>query len=586
MPINSVTELVRSRADSHGDKRIYTFLKNGETEAGDLSFAEVDRISRAVAATLQETTAAGERVLLMYAPGLDFITGFLGCLYAGVVTVPAYAPNPVRPERYMPRLSAIAASAGTSTILTTSDQASRLQPLMREFKAFESARILESDKLDPSEAGNWKPAPTHAGTLALLQYTSGSTSKPKGVMVSHGNILHNLAFIHDREANDTNSISVTWLPSFHDMGLLEGILSPLYGAYPLYLMSPLAFIQRPVRWLNAISTYHATNSGGPNFAYEFCTQAISEEQRAGLDLSSWRVAYNGSEPVHMETMQKFSNTFSPCGFSIDAFCPVYGLAESTALAAGTHRETNPFQQTPGHFGARTVECGKADGNSRILAVDPETRIECAAGIEGEIWLAGPSVAQGYWNDPEETDRVFNAYLAEVGEGPFLRSGDLGYLIDGGVYITGRIKDLIILRGRKLFPQDIEYSAARAHPLIRQQGVSAFSIHDGNAEHLVVLAELDQRRAKKAEMDAGDSSTQGTTEYKEIAHAIVETVSREHEARVTTALLLPPGQIARTSSGKIQRFLCRERFLAENMDVLFRWDTSERAKSIVKAASQH
>lgn len=585
MPINSVTELVRSRADSQGDKRIYTFLKNGETEAGHLSFAEVDRASRVVASTLQETTAAGERVLLMYAPGLDFITGFLGCLYAGVVAVPAYAPNPVRPERYMPRLSAIAASAGTGTILTTSDQASRLQPLMREFKAFESARILESDQFDPSQASNWKSVPTRTETLALLQYTSGSTSEPRGVMVSHGNILHNLAFIHEREANDTNSISVTWLPSFHDMGLLEGILSPLYGAYPLYLMSPLAFIQRPVRWLSAISTYHATNSGGPNFAYEYCTQTTSDEQRAGLDLSGWRVAYNGSEPVHMETMQKFSNVFSPCGFNINAFCPVYGLAESTALAAGTHCETSPFQQASDHSGASAVDCGKADGNSRILAVDPETRIECADGIEGEIWLAGPSVAQGYWNDPDETGRIFNAYLADSGEGPFLRTGDLGYLIDGGVYITGRIKDLIILRGRKLFPQDIEYSVAHAHPLIRQQGVSAFSLHDGNTEHLVVLAELDLRRAKKGEMDAAAPSTQAIMDYKDISHAIVEIVSREHEARVTTTLLLPPGQIARTSSGKIQRFLCRERFLAESIDVLFRWDTTDRAKSIVMTPSQ-
>lgn len=584
MPIKSVTDLVRSRADSHGDIHIYTFLKNGEIEAGHLDLAEVDRASRAVAATLQETTTTGERILLMYAPGLDFITGFLGCLYAGVVAVPAYAPNPVRPERYMPRLSAIAASAGTGTILTTSDQASRLQPLMREFKAFESARILESDQFDPSSAGNWKPVPTHAETLALLQYTSGSTSDPKGVMVSHGNILHNLAFIHEREANDTNSISVTWLPSYHDMGLLEGILSPLYGTYPLYLMSPLAFIQRPVRWLSAISTYRATNSGGPNFAYEYCTQAINEEQRAGLDLSEWRVAYNGSEPVHMETMQKFSDAFSPCGFNIDAFCPVYGLAESTALAAGTHRETSPFQQESNHSQASVVDCGKTGWNSRILAVNPETRIECTDGVEGEIWLAGPSVAQGYWNDPDETDRVFHAYLADSGEGPFLRSGDLGYLIGGGVYITGRIKDLIILRGRKLFPQDIEYSAAHSHPLIRQHGVAAFSIDDGNTEHLIILAELNLRQAKKTGIDHGNTSSQATTNYQDIAHAIVQAISVEHEARVTTVLLLPPGLIARTSSGKIQRFLCRERFLAGNITGLYRWDTTDREKTIVNTAS--
>jgi acyl-CoA synthetase (AMP-forming)/AMP-acid ligase II len=586
MPINSVTELVRSRADTHGDLRLYTFLKNGEEYAGHLTLADVDRQSRAVAAVLQETTSTGDCVLLMYAPGLDFITGFLGCLYAGIIAVPAYAPNPVRPERYIPRLSSIAASAGTSTILTSSDQAGRLPQLLHEFEVFESARILATNQIDASSAENWKPVQADSDTLALLQYTSGSTSDPKGVMVSHGNILHNLAFIDEREANEAGSISVTWLPSFHDMGLLEGILSPLYGTYPLYIMSPLAFIQRPVRWLSAISKCRATNSGGPNFAYEYCIQMISEEQRADLDLSSWRVAYNGSEPVHMDTMKKFSAAFKTCGFRFEAFCPVYGLAESTALAAGTHRSTSPSQQISGKSNTRTVSCGKAEMNSRVLAVDPGSRLECNAGVEGEIWLSGPCIAQGYWKNPEETDRVFNAYLADSGDGPFLRTGDLGYLRDGEVYITGRIKDLIILRGRKLFPQDIEYSAAFAHPMIRQNSVAAFSVEDGNSEHLVILAELDLRRKRKNLMSGKASPDQSNGDYLEIAQSIVETVSREHEARISTALLLAPGQIARTSSGKIQRFRCRERFLGQGIEALYRWDIAKKAGAVTEPASQH
>jgi acyl-CoA synthetase (AMP-forming)/AMP-acid ligase II len=572
MPFKSVTQLIRSRAESAGDALACTFLQNGETEAGRLSYADIDLGSRAVAAALQEISSVGDRVLLMYPPGLEFITGFLGCLYAGIVAVPAYAPNPARPERYMQRLSAIAESADARIFLTTSDQASKLPSLIHGLKPFESASIIETDRLEPSLSESWKPVTTRTDSLALLQYTSGSTAEPKGVMVSHGNILHNLKFIYEREANDVNSISVSWLPSFHDMGLLEGILSPIYGAYPLYLMSPLAFVQRPVRWLKAISKFHASNSGGPNFAYEFCTQSVSDEQRLDLDLSNWRVAYNGSEPVHMETMKKFSKAFSPCGFRFSAFSPVYGLAESTALAAATQRGAGPVEMTVNGHQKHTVACGESDKDSQILVVDPHSRLQCNPGEEGEIWLAGPSVAMGYWNDAEQSERIFNAFLADTAQGPFLRSSDMGYLIDNDLYITGRIKDLIILRGRKLFPQDIEFSATRANPLIRNHGVAAFSIEDGHTEHLVILAELDTRRLKKTEIGDAAKSGGSLPDFQRISLDLVETISREHEARVSTALLVPPGQIARTSSGKIQRYTCRDRFLAGTIDFMFRWDT--------------
>lgn len=288
----------------------------------------------------------------------------------------------------------------------------------------------------------------------------------------------------------------------------------------------------------------------------------------------------------MDTMKKFSTVFKSSGFRLEAFCPVYGLAESTALATGTHRSTNPSQQISGKPTTRTVSCGKAEINSQVLAVDPESRLECNAGVEGEIWLAGPCIAQGYWNNPEETDRVFNAYLADSGDGPFLRTGDLGYLLNGVIYITGRIKDLIILRGRKLFPQDIEYSAAFAHPMIRQNGVAAFSVEDVNSEHLVIMAELDLRQTRKDRIGGKSNPHKTNEDYQDIAQSIVETVSSEHEARVSTALLLPPGQIARTSSGKIQRFRCRERFLEQDIEALYRWDTAKRAGTVTESASQH
>lgn len=573
--MKSVTELIRNRADSYGDRLAYTFLKNGESEAAQLSYAEIDDKSRLVAAALQEVSTIGDRALLMYAPGLDFIAGFLGCLYAGVVAVPAFSPNAARPEKYMPRLSAIAHSASTSIILTTSDQASRLPQLFSGLSSLQSTTTLETDRIDLSLSDSWKPVPTNENTIALLQYTSGSTSEPRGVIVSHGNIMHNLEFIHEREANGPDSVSVTWLPSFHDMGLLEGILSPVYGAYPQYLMSPLAFIQRPVRWLRAISNYRVTISGGPNFAYDYCTQAINKEQRADLDLSSWQVAYNGSEPVHFETMKKFNQAFNPCGFSFNAFCPVYGLAESTALTTATKCGTGPIQQTFGKSQTRAVASGSPDSHSRILVVDPANHRECNEGEEGEIWLAGPSVAKGYWNNPQRSDEIFNAFLADTNEGPFLRTGDLGYLVEDKLFITGRIKDLIILRGRKLFPHDIEYSAAQAHDLIHKQGVAAFSIEADGTEQLVLLVELDLRQIKKASITDKASPVPSAINYQSIALDLVDAISREHEARVSTTLLVAPGQIARTSSGKIQRFRCRQRFLDNAIDVMFRWDTAGR-----------
>ena len=573
--MESVTELIRNRADTYGDRLAYTFLKNGESEDAQLSFADIDNRSRIVAAALQEITTIGDRILLLYSPGLDFITGFLGCLYAGLVAVPAFSPSSARPEKHLSSLSSIIKSANTRIILTTSDQASKILFLLRGLKSFQSTTILKTDRLEPSLSATWKPVPTNKDTIALLQYTSGSTSKPKGVMVSHGNILHNLDFIRERESNNTNSISVTWLPSFHDMGLLEGILSPIYGVYPQYLMAPLAFIQRPIRWLRAISNYHASISGGPNFAYDYCTQAIGEEQRAGLNLSSWRVAYNGSEPVRIETMKKFSRAFSPCGFRFNAFCPVYGLAESTALATATKCGTGPTQLAINISQTHAVACGNPDRISRILVVDPAKCRERTNGEEGEIWLAGPSVAMGYWNDPERSERVFNAFLADNDQGPFLRTGDLGYLVDGKLFITGRIKDLIILRGRKLFSQDIEYSASHAHTFIHKQGVAAFSIEVDNTEQLVLLAELDLRQVKRVVTGGKALSIPSSIDYQSIALDLVEAISREHEARVSTTLLVAPGQIARTSSGKIRRYLCRERYLTNGIDFMFRWDTATR-----------
>ena len=571
--MKTVTELVQQRADNYGERLAFGFLKNGEFEAGRLSYAELDYRSRTVAARLQQISNPGDRVMLMYSPGLEFISGFLGCLYAGVIAVPTSSPGPARLEKILPRISVIAENANTGIILTGSDQTDKLAALVRESKSLRAATIIPTDRLDPSLADHWNPVPSSKSSIALLQYTSGSTAEPKGVMVSHGNIMHNLEFIHEREASSLESTSVTWLPPFHDMGLLEGVLSPIYGIYPQFLMSPLAFIQRPVRWLQAISKYRATTSGAPNFAYQYCVETIRKTQREGLDLSSWRVAYNGSEPVNMETMKNFASTFHKNGFDFDAFCPVYGLAESTALATGTACGSGPAQRRLNGGRNETVTCGQAGKNSDILVVDPVSCQKCGQNEEGEIWLSGPSVARGYWNNPVQTDETFGAFVADSDEGPYLRSGDLGYLVDGNLYVTGRIKELIILRGRKLFPQDIEHSASRAHALIHNRNVAAFSIDVEQGEQLVLLAELDLRQVKKLVTGGKALSVPLSIDFQAIAFDLVQAISNEHEVRVSTTLLMAPGQIPKTSSGKVQRSLCRNRFLETNIDYMFRWDTT-------------
>ncbi len=576
--MKSVTELIRKRAETTADRLAFTFLKNGESEAARLSYAELDLNSRKIAGALQQISAPGDRVLLMYPPGLDFISGFLGCLYAGVIAVPAFMPNPVRLDRQMSRLLSIAHSAGTQIVLTTSEQSTLLESQFSRFEALSSTTILSADGLDNAMAHACKVAPATTQTIALLQYTSGSTAEPRGVVVSHGNILHNLAFIQEREANNPHSVSVSWLPSFHDMGLLEGILSPIYGGYPQFLMSPLAFIQRPLRWLRAISRYRASISGGPNFAYEYCIQSVSDDQLEELDLRSWQVAYNGSETVHAATMENFARKFERCGFRYEAFCPVYGLAESTALTTATRCGAGPCLMPGSGERELAVACGRRDSDSQIIIVDPDTCTEREAGREGEIWLAGPSVAQGYWNDAELSRQVFDAFLADTGDGPYLRTGDLGYLVDERLYVTGRIKDLIILRGRKLFSQDIEFTVARASDAVRKQGVAAFSIKADKNEQLVLQVELDTRRLKRSLANGNDLAETPTVDYESIATAIIESVSREHEASVSTLLLLEPGQVAKTSSGKIRRYLCRQRFLSGEIDPLYRWDLAPAAQT--------
>ena len=574
---STLIELLRWRATHQPDQRAYTFLVDGETEEVHLTYGELDLRARAIAAQLQQMGATGERALLLYPSGLEFITAFFGCLYASVVAVPTYPPRRNRPDE---RLQAIATDSQATIALTTTAILSDIERLLIHTPEVKNWRWLATDQPRRNWALKWQVSPLTSGeTLAFLQYTSGSTGTPKGVMVTHGNLLHNEQMIQKAFGHTSQSIFVGWLPLFHDMGLIGNVLQPLYLGTPCILMSPVIFLQKPVRWLQAISRYKARTSGGPNFAYDLCVRKITPEQRASLDLESWEVAFNGSEPVRAETLEQFAATFESCGFRREAFFPCYGMAEATLFISGGPRtappvyfhvdgvalEQNKLLSSKEQEGVRTiVGCGQNWLDQKIIIVDPHTKTRCATEQVGEIWVSGRNVAQGYWNQPSETQQTFHAYLADSGasrpapllgiNGPFLRTGDLGFLKEGQLFVTGRLKDLIIIRGRNYYPQDIELTVEKSHPALRLGCGAAFSVEVKGKERLVVTQEVKRFYLQKLDV-------------KEVVRAIRRAVSEQHELRVYAVLLLKTGTIPKTSSGKIQRHACRAGFLNGSLTVV-------------------
>ncbi|GAA6624132.1 amino acid adenylation domain-containing protein [Scytonema sp. NUACC26] len=561
----TIVEVLRARSSKTPHTQAFTFLEDGETLESTLNYHELDRRSRAIAAQLQTLGLSGERALLLYPPGLDYLTTFLGCLYAGVVAVPAYPPHN---QRNTPRVQAIISDAQTCVALTTTTLLSKLQSLLAQKRNLEDLQWLTTDNLAQGIEDSWEHPAIHQDSLAFLQYTSGSTGIPKGVMVSHGNLLHNSEYIKQAFELTPESVSVTWLPSFHDMGLIDGIIQPLYTGFLGVLMPPGAFIQRPIRWLQAISRCRATHCGGPNFAYELCVNKITLEQRETLDLSSWRSAYSGAEPIRQETLEKFAAFFKPCGFQSSFFYPCYGMAEATLMVSGGDVKDEPIyctvqaealEQNQVVEASENTEnvrylvgCGRSWLDTKIVIAEPESLTLCASDRVGEIWVSGSSVARGYWNRKEETEQTFHVYLRDTGEGPFLRTGDLGFLHNGDLFITGRAKDLIIIRGRNLYPQDIELTAERSHSSLRSSSNAVFSVEVGNEERLIVVQELEFRA--KPNID-------------EAIAAIRQTVTEEHEVEVYAVVLIKPGSICKTSSGKIQRRATKADFLAGKLDVV-------------------
>jgi amino acid adenylation domain-containing protein len=570
--LTNIVEILQWRAVCQPDEKAFIFLCDGEEESAHLTHKELDAKARVIATLLQSYTL-GERVLLIYPTGLEFIAAFMGCLYAGAIAVPVYPP---RHNQSMARLQAIMEDAQATVALTTLDVLSIVKQQFIQIPILQTLQWIATDYCNNQLIHSWRNPVFESDTLAFLQYTSGSTGKPKGVMVSHGNIMHNQSVIQFCRQPTNRSIGLSWLPLFHDLGLIGFVLHPLYSGITSILMPPASFFQKPFRWLQAISRYKATISAGPNFAYDLCSQKITSEQMALLDLSSWEVAFNGAEPIHAETIERFSETFRACGFRREAILPCYGMAETTLIVSGGPKKAPPVMRAFDAVALKNnrivsesqkhnktqiyVSSGLPYKDFQVIIVNPDTLSRCRLDQVGEIWIAGPSITKGYWKQIEETERSFHAYLSDSGDGPFFRTGDLGFIQDGELFVTGRIKDTIIIRGQNHFPSDIEWSVGKCHEALLQGSCAAFSIDIGGKEHLVITQEVKRSYLR-------------TLDSKEVFLAIRQIVLENHGLEVHSALLLRPGSIPKTSSGKIQHYVCRARYLEGSLNIVADWSVS-------------
>jgi acyl-CoA synthetase (AMP-forming)/AMP-acid ligase II len=553
------------------DQLAYLFLGDGEVESARLTFAELDLWARSVAVQVGDLAAIGDRALLLYPPGLEFVKAFFGCLYAGVIPVPAHPWS----RHHVHRLISIVENAAPSLVMTTADLEDQLSSETRS--SWKSGRLhwIATDTLNVAAAAKWTAPNINSNSLALLQYTSGSTGRPKGVMVSHGNLLANEEAMRVAFGHDEASTLVGWLPVQHDMGLIGNLLQPLYVGATAILMPPMAFLERPARWLRAISKHRARTSGGPNFAYELCLQKTGVAERRELDLSSWTLGFNGSEPVRASTLERFSSTYAEHGFRREAFQPCYGLAEATLLVSTPFRGRAPMVRAfdkeamsngvavadaqLDEAGEGLVSCGSAPSGHSIRIVDPKDDLPCPDGKVGEVWFRGPSSTEGYWRQEIETDQVFHAGIAASNEESFVRTGDLGFIVEGELFIAGRIKDLIILRGRNYYPADLEQVLDERAPGLRPGCNAAFLAPSSEPEaddHLVLVAEV-RRDHLRAHGEAA------------MFQAIRAAVAEASDIGVGEIVLAPPGAVPKTTSGKVRRKACREAYLDGSLAILAR-----------------
>lgn len=565
---STLLEVFARHAALRRSQRAYVFLGADGAEKESINFGDLyQQACKVAAALIGHGNRPGDRVLLMYPSGLDFIRCFLGTLLAGMVAVPVMAP---RANEGMSRLAGIVGNAGVGAVLAARETLERIARSGPEFHA-----RMRDLFVTPAGGGagftDWRPSEGAARRPAFLQYTSGSTGAPKGVVITHANLIDNQRAIAHAFGHDAHStVVVGWLPMYHDMGLIGNVLQPLFLGRPCILMSPLDFLVRPLRWLQAIDRYRATTSGGPNFAYDLCVQKVDREDAGTLDLSSWRLAFSGAEPVRASTLARFASHFAPAGFSSRAFYPCYGLAEATLFVTGPEHGTGasclrsgsleplaslPAAQPGVDFG-HLVSAGTPRGDCMVRIVDPDTGKVCGDGGTGEIWVSGSSVATGYWEDSENTAQTFGAELAGEPGRRFLRTGDLGFLTrDGHLIVVGRLKDVIIVRGANYYAEDIEAVTAAAHPQLAGTRCAAFSVEATCGEQLIILAEVPR---KGISVDEGKAA----------AEMITGEVTNRFGISPHAVKLTRHGALPITTSGKIRRRQCKADYLAGVLHALF------------------
>lgn len=574
--VQTLVDVLDYRAARQPHDEIFTFL-DGAGEARDaIAYHGLHTRARALAVRLRECAIPGDRVVLLVPPGLEYVTAFFACLYAGVVAVPAYPPNPRRAE---PRVSRLVADCGARVALASTDLIARLEGWLELAPDLRTLRWLDVSDISDDDASLWQHPDVTGDSLGMLQYTSGSTGRPRGVMLSHRNLLANLATIHRVNAFREGDTSAFWLPPFHDMGLIGAILEPIYAYIPTTLMAPASFLQRPALWLETMSRQRAAITGGPNFSFDLCVDRITPEERAALDLSAWRVCFNGAEPVQHETIRRFAEAFAPAGFDARAMLPCYGLAEATLFVAGGPAERGARtlhvdrdellagvvapQPASSPSAQPVVTVGAPAAETAVVIVDPDTASELPNGRVGEIWVAGPNVSTGYWNRAD-LEPFVRAPLAGR-ESHFLRTGDLGAVIDGDLVVTGRLKDIIILRGRNYYPQDLEQAATQSHALLRRGFCAAFTVPEAagmsDSERLVIAAEVGRHH---------DSATD-----RHIFLAIRQQLGANAGVVPDEIVLVRSGGLPRTSSGKLQRRASRTAFLEGTLDTVGHWRVPDR-----------
>jgi acyl-CoA synthetase (AMP-forming)/AMP-acid ligase II len=590
----SILEILNDRARRLPDREIFCFLEDGELETETLTYARLQRRARAVAAALQSCSQPGDRVLLVYPPGLECIAALFGCFEAGVIAVPVCPPRWELLGDGLAPLAGIVEHCRPAVLLTGGVVAERLSEAVAQRPEFAQTALRSTDSISDAEGDGFRGPAIGRETTALLQYTSGSTGDPRGVMLTHGNILHNeyaqqCALQHRTAARSGGG--VCWLPFYHDMSLMGNVLQAVYVDGPSWQLPPVVLLQHPLRWLQAITKYQAHTSGGPNFAYDLCVRRITAEQKATLDLSHWEVAAIGAEPVSAATIDRFSEAFACCGFRREAFYPCYGLAEATLFVSGGDKNEPPvvrmFAAADLELRSRATEaaqprildsplgtaqstdeirelpkvastvphqtlvgCGHAWADHEIVIVDPDAAVPCPPGVVGEIWFAGPSVGQGYWRDEQASADRFCAHLSDSGRGPFLRTGDLGFFNQGHLFICGRIKDLIVIRGRNHYPQDIEETVFSIHEAFAPNSGAAFGCPVGGEERLVILQEID-RRTRRVDLN-------------ELARSIRAHIAEVHQLQVHDVVFLRNGSLPKTTSGKIRRHEARRQYIQSEL----------------------